>query len=177
MDDTTLPWHFANARDLPPGDDSEVKQSMIALVQQLQKRLPPMLIQELPLWLNRFQKIERNRWKYLIVSHEQAQTLANWHKLRLDQPEIAAKPVSRHALEFGLRLRIQPDDWPNITAADLQERLHAHLRDIRAELMIAVFDVIYLRTIALVMVTGAFPETDRVLNTMIDRLREFLRDE
>jgi hypothetical protein len=131
MDEITFPWQIAYARDLPVHDTSEVKQSLAKVITQIEKLLPTMILDELPQWLERFQKIEQGRMKYLIACREQAQALFDWHQFRLANPAAAALPASADALKLGIELGIQPDDWPSVPLSNLQSRLHAHLRNVR----------------------------------------------
>jgi hypothetical protein len=107
-----------------------------------------MLVRELPLWCERYEKIEIGRWKCLVACHKQAQDLVNWHQLRRANPEAAVLPVSRDALKFGLRIGIEPSAWPAITHQYLRERLHNYLLDIRIDAFLASLDVLYMRAIA-----------------------------
>jgi hypothetical protein len=172
MDEITLPWAIEYARDLPVADKTEIKQSLSQLVRQLEKLLPTMLIHELQQWLTRFEKIEQGRWKYLIASRDQAQTLLDWHKFRLDNPEAAALPASADALKFGIELGIKPEDWPSVTLGDLRERLHSYLRDIRNDAMLAALDVLYIRSIALITVTEKDHEVNKQLQALVNRAKQ-----
>jgi hypothetical protein len=174
MNDINLPYYIENARDLPPLDTTAAKESLIHLVDQLQKQLPPMFVRELPLWCERYEKIETGRWKYLVACHKQAQDLANWHQFRQDNPEAAALPISRDALEFGLSLGIEPSEWPVITQQNLLERLTAFLLDARSDAFLASFDVLYLRAIAPTTLSGDSPDIRFTLDAMIERLSQSL---
>jgi hypothetical protein len=158
MDEITLPWHIAYARDLPVHDTTEAKQSLAKVITQIEKLLPTMLLDELPQWLERFQKNEQGRMKYLIACREQAQALLDWHQFRSANPAVAALPASADALKLGIELGIQPDDWPSVPLSNLQSKLHAHLRDVRNDAMLAALDTLYVKTIALVFV--AEPDND-----------------
>jgi hypothetical protein len=175
MDDIALPYYIADARTLPIQDTTAVKQSLVQLVGQFEKLLPTMLAHELPLWLERYEKIEQGRWKYLIASHAQAQALANWHQFRHNNPEAIALPASRDALEFGLHLGIEPNQWQDITPKNLRERLQMYLCDIRANVFLASLDVLYLRAIAPITLAGDHPEIHHTLDAMIDRLSQSIR--
>jgi hypothetical protein len=176
MDEFKLPWAIAYASDLPAADTTEIKVSLTQLVGQLEKLLPTMMLHELPQWLDRFEKIEQGRMKYLIASREQAQTLLNWHEFRLGNPEAAAMPVSAHALQFGVQLGVKPEDWPNVTLNDLQARLHAYLRSIRNDVMLASLDVLYIKTIGLITVAEDEHDATRGLAAMVRRAKQSMQN-
>jgi hypothetical protein len=176
MDEINLPWSIEYARDLPVADTTEIKQSLSQLAGQLEKLLPTMLLDELPQWLARFEKIERGRMKYLIASREQAQTLLNWHQFRLGNPGAAAVPASAHALQFGLELGIKPEDWPSVTLNDLQARLHAYLRSIRNDVMLAALDVFYVKTISLITLAADGHEVNSRLDAMVRRAKQSMQN-
>jgi hypothetical protein len=176
MDEINLPWYFGNARDWPVPDKTAVKESLSQLIQQAEKLLPPMLIHELPLWLAHFEKIRQGRWKYLIARQSQAQALFDTYQFRRDNPQIADLPLSRDALEFGLQLGIQPNEWPDIKPNDLREKLHTHLRQIRADAMLASLDVDYLRAIALVTVPDDEPSARKELGAMISLAQDEMQN-
>jgi hypothetical protein len=167
MDEINLPWNFSDAREWPVPDKTGVKQSLTQLIGQAEKLLPPMLIHELPLWLAHFEKIKHGRWKYLIACQRQAQALLDTYRFRRDNPQISDLPLSRDALEFGLRLGIKPNEWSEITPNDLRERLHSYLREIRADAMLSSMEVDYLRAIALVIIPDDEPTVRKELGVMI----------
>jgi hypothetical protein len=177
MDEIKLPWNFADARDWPVPDKTVVKESLTQLIKQSEKLLPPMLINELPLWLAHFEKIKRGRWKYLIACQSQAQALFDTYQFRRDNPQIADLPLSRDAIEFGLQLGIQSNEWPDIKPNDLRERLHVHLRQIRADAILSSLEVDYLRAIALVIVPDDDPSVRKALGAMISLAQDEMQDD
>jgi hypothetical protein len=172
MDEITFPWHIAYAHDLPVHDTTAVKENLAQVITEVEKLLPTMLIDELPEWLDRFEKIEQGRMKYLIASREQAQTLLDWHKFRLDNPAAAALPASADALKFGVELGIKPEDWPSVTLSSLQSRLHAYLCDIRNDAFLAALDTLYVKTIALVFVAEQDNDGRYKLDALVNRAKQ-----
>jgi hypothetical protein len=172
MDEINLPWNIEYARDLPVADTTEIKLTLSQLVRQLEKLMPTMLLHELPQWLDRFEKIEQGRMKYLISSREQAQILMTRHHFRLSNPDAAAMPASPDTLQFGLQLGIKPDQWQSLTLSDLQNRLHSYLRNIRNDVILASLDVLYVKTIVLVTVAEDEHEVTPQFNAMVRRAKQ-----
>jgi hypothetical protein len=172
MDEITMPWSIAYARDLPVHDIMEVKQSLVKVITQIEQLLPTMLLDELPEWLDRFEKIEQGRMKYLIACREQAQALLDWHQFRSANPAAAAMPASADALKLGLELGIKPEDWPSVTLRNLQSRLHAHLRDVRNDAMLAALDTLYVKTIALVFVAEPYNDGRNKLESLVNAAKQ-----
>jgi len=177
MDENTMPWNIAYARDLPVHDTTAVKKSLAKVIRQLEKQLPAMLLDELQQWLTRFEKIAQGKMKYLITSREKSQALLDWHQFRSANPAAQAFPASADALKFGVELGIRPQDWPSITPSDLCERLHAYLREIRNDAMLAALDVLYVKSIALITVDEEQDDSvGKQLQALVDRAKQSAYD-
>jgi hypothetical protein len=79
-------------------------------------------------------------------------------------------------MPFSSELGIKPEDWPSVTLNDLQARLHAYLRSIRNDVMLAALDVFYVKTISLITLAADGHEVNSRLDAMVRRAKQSMQN-